>query len=363
MNIRSLMLVGLSLAPAAVLADVGPAKTIASGLMNPRGIAFAPNGALYVAEGGMGGPGPCIQSPPQPPGTLRCYGETGALTQILPEGGYKRILTGLPSLALPNGTAEGAPVDVAFLGTAATVTLGWAGDPAIRDSVLPPKARLLGNLLHVTPSGQYKVLADIAAHEALYNPYPNSAVDSNPYNTLVQPGRRITADAGANTLIETLANGQRRTFAVLQPVSGGRQPVPTSIAEGPDGKLYVGQLTGFPFWRGSASVLRMNSDGSNVETAVSGLTAVVDVTFDAGGAMYILEIASGQVAPFPPPAPGLGTSRLLRKCPGANPVELLGGLFFAAGVAIGPDSAAYITNRSTSATAGEVLRLPLTPCP
>ena len=363
MNIRSLMLIGLSLAPGAVMADVGPAKTIASGLMNPRGIAFAPNGALYVAEGGMGGPGPCIQSPPQPPGVLRCYGETGALTEILPEGGYKRILTGLPSLALANGTSEGGPSDVAFLGAAATLTMGWAGDPAVRDSVLPPKARLLGNILHVTPSGQYKVLADIAAHEAQFNPYPNSAVDSNPYNTLVQPGRRITADAGANTLIETLANGERRTFAVLQPVSGGRQPVPTSIAEGPDGKLYVGQLTGFPFWRGSASVLRMNSDGSNVETAVSGLTAVVDVAFDTGGAMYILEIASGQVAPFPPPAPGLGTSRLLRKCPGADPVELLAGLFFAAGVAIGPDNAAYITNRSTSPTTGEVLRLPLTPCP
>ena len=33
------------------------------------------NGALYVAEAGSGGPGPCIPSPvfPNPP---RCYGET-----------------------------------------------------------------------------------------------------------------------------------------------------------------------------------------------------------------------------------------------------------------------------------------------
>ena len=34
MNIRSLMLIGLSLAPAAGMADVGPAETVASGLMN-----------------------------------------------------------------------------------------------------------------------------------------------------------------------------------------------------------------------------------------------------------------------------------------------------------------------------------------
>jgi hypothetical protein len=356
-----LILLGLSLAPAALLADVGAAKTNASGLSNPRGIAFAPNGALYVAEGGKGGPGPCIQSPSQPTGTLRCYGETGALTRIKPEGGFERIVTGLPSLALPNGTAEGAPVDVSFLGTAATVTLGWAGNPADRTG-LGDKSALLGTLLHVTPSGQYKVIADIAAHEAEFNPY-GGTIDTNPYNTLVQPGRRIVADAGANTLIEVLANGARRTFAVLSAVSGGRQPVPTSVAEGPDGKLYVGQLTGFPFFQGTASVLRMNSDGSNIETAVSGLTAVVDVAFDAGGAMYILEIASGQVGAPPPVNPGLGASRLLRKCPGASPAVLLTGLFFAAGVAIGPDNAAYLTNRSTSPDSGEVLKLPLTPCP
>jgi hypothetical protein len=361
MNIRTLVLVGLSLAPTALMADVGAAKTIASGLMNPRGIAFAPNGALYVAEGGKGGPGPCIQSPSQPPGTLRCYGETGALTQILPEGGFKRIVTGLPSLALGNGTAEGAAVDVSFLGTAATVTMGWAGDPKDRAG-LGPKSALLGTLLHVTPSGQYKVIADVAAHEAEFNPY-GGAIDTNPYNTLVQPGRRIVADAGANALIEVLANGHRRTFAVMSAVSGGRQPVPTSVTEGPDGKLYVGLLTGFPFFQGTASVLKMNSDGSNIATAVSGLTAVVDVTFDAAGAMYILEIARGQVGAPPPLNPGLGASRLLRKCPGANPAVLLSGLFFAAGVAIGPDNAAYVTNFSTSPNAGEVLRLPLTPCP
>lgn len=41
---------------------------------------------------------------------------------------------------------------------------------------------------------------------------------------------------------------------------------------------------------------------------------------------------------------------------------LLDGLTFPSGVAIGADGAAYITNFGTSATGGEVLRLPLTPC-
>src|SRR5690242_9224177 len=37
--------------------------TIASGLDNPRGLAFGPDGGLYVAEAGKGGAGPCFPSP------------------------------------------------------------------------------------------------------------------------------------------------------------------------------------------------------------------------------------------------------------------------------------------------------------
>ena len=352
----SLML-GLSLAPMALSADVGSATTIASGLANPRGIGFAPNGELYVAEAGSGGPGPCIPSP-VPPNPLRCYGETGALTRIIPNVGFERVVTGLPSLILGNGTVEGGPVDVSFLGTAPAVVIGLGGNPATVRPALPPKGALLGTLLHATPSGAYKVVADIAGYEAAVNP-AGGTVDSNPYGVLAQPGRRIIADAGGNSIIEVLANGRVQTFAV--PGAPGAQTVPTSVAEGPDGAIYVGQLTGFPFFRGAASVLRISSDGGSVTTFASGFTAIVDIAFDAGGALYVLEVASGQVAPFPPPNPGLGIGRLKRQCPGASPVVLLDGLTFPGGVAIGPDGAAYVTNFGTSAS-GEVLRLPLTPC-
>jgi sugar lactone lactonase YvrE len=205
----------------------------------------------------------------------------------------------------------------------------------------------------------YKVVADVAAYEVASNP-GGGAIDSNPYGLLAQPGRHIVGDAGGNSIIEVLANGRTRTFAV--PGAPGAQTVPTSVAEGPDGAIYVGQLTGFPFFRGAASVLRISSDGGTISTFASGFTAIVDITFDAGGALYVLEVASGQVAPFPPPNPGLGSGRLKRQCPGAAPVVLLEGLTFPSGVAIGPDGAAYVTNFGASATAGEVLRLPVTPC-
>jgi len=349
-------------------ADVGDAVTIASGLANPRGLGFAPNGDLYVAESGTGGQGNCTFSPPNP-ANQRCYGETGAISRILPEGGFVRVVTGLPSLVLPDGTSEGGPVDVSFLGTAAIVSMSWGGNPALR-AALGPKGYMFGSLLQVTPGGTYKVLADVSAHEVAENPAGGN-VDSNPYSVLAQPGRRIVADAGANALIEVRPNGRTRTFSLIPflpavpPIPAPREPVPTSVTEGPDGALYVGELTSFPFWPGTASVMRVASDGSAVEAYVSGLTAVVDLAFDAGGALYVLEIARGQVGPFPPPPPpnpGLGIGRLLRKCPGGTPEVLLSGLTFAAGVAIGPDGAAYLTNFSTSSTAGEVLRLAVAPC-
>jgi hypothetical protein len=362
--VRWSLLAGLALAPAALLADVGGATTVASGLANPRGIAFAPNGELFVAEAGQGGPGPCINSPVAAPPIQRCYGESGAVTRIIPGVGFERVVTGLPSLMLTSGpsagTVEGGVADVAFLGAAPSATLGLGGDPAAVRALLPPKGSLLGSQLHATPSGQYKVVADVAAYEVANNP-GGGAIDSNPYGILQLPGRRIVADAGANAILEVLANGSVRTFAL--PGAPGVQTVPTSVAEGPDGAIYVGLLTGFPFFRGAASVLRVPSDGGSVTTFASGFTAIVDLTFDTGGAMYVLEVASGQVPPFPPPSPGLGAGRLKRQCPGGTPVVLLDGLTFPAGVAIGPDDAAYVTNRGTSPTNGEVLRLPLTPCP
>src|SRR5688572_7826801 len=53
-------------------------SVIATGLNNPRGLNFGADGALYVAEAGSGGAGPCG---PGPEGD-RCYGESGSVTRI-----------------------------------------------------------------------------------------------------------------------------------------------------------------------------------------------------------------------------------------------------------------------------------------
>src|SRR5438132_14309987 len=69
-----------------------PFTVLASGLDSPRGLAFGPEGALYVAEAGRGGTGPCLNSPE---GGQACYGASGAVTRIW-RGTQQRLATGLP---------------------------------------------------------------------------------------------------------------------------------------------------------------------------------------------------------------------------------------------------------------------------
>lgn len=68
-------LAALALAIAAAPAGAnGPTvEVIAQGLDNPRGIALAENGDLYVAEAGSGGSGTCRPSPDGQPVDV-CYG-------------------------------------------------------------------------------------------------------------------------------------------------------------------------------------------------------------------------------------------------------------------------------------------------
>ena len=73
------VIVGAAALAVPLAAAAAPPQPVMTGLDNPRGLAVGPEGALYVAEAGRGGPGACV---PQPdgPGT-RCYGATGAISR------------------------------------------------------------------------------------------------------------------------------------------------------------------------------------------------------------------------------------------------------------------------------------------
>jgi hypothetical protein len=331
---------------------------LATGLDNPRGLAFGPDGLLYVAEAGRGGTSTmCLPSPTGP--ELRCYGPTGSVTRISAPGVQQRVLTGLPSLAVADGSEAEGPHDIAFGFGNAWITVGSGGDPAL----LAPLAQaniLFGHLYRVSLSGEVTPLVDVAAYETASNP-DGGPLDSNLFALEVLSTRGVVTDAGGNALLEIDPQGTISTLAVfpdrLVPGPGGvdvpMQAVPTSIAEGPDGSLYVGELTGFPFPVDGARVYRVPAAGGTPEVVAVGFTNIIDIAIGPDGAAYVLEHdIDGLLQP--------GTiGRLTRIGPFGLRTELAPGLLDTPGkIAIGPDdNAVYVTTHSSTAGAGQVLRI------
>jgi hypothetical protein len=92
--------------------QISQIEVLASDLDSPRKLSFGPDGAVYVAEAGRGGTGASIPSPSQPDASL-FYGATGAITRIQ-NGNVERVVTGLPSVALPDGSDASGVNDIEF---------------------------------------------------------------------------------------------------------------------------------------------------------------------------------------------------------------------------------------------------------
>ncbi len=335
-------------------------QVVASGLNNPRGLAFADDGTLLIAEAGFGGNGLCV---PGPEGGEVCLGNSGSVTR-LQNGVQERFITGLPSLADPSGMAATGPHDVIAKGRNVDVLIGLGADPAAR-AQFGLAGACLGHLVRASWTGAYTCYEDISGFEASANP-DDGEFDSNPYSMdLIEPGKRVIADAGGNSLLVMFANGQVEELAVfpdtlvLAPPFLGLPPgammpmqaVPNAVAIGPDGAIYVGQLTGFPFPIGGASVFKV-VPGQDPQVFASGFTNIIDLTFDSAGNLYVLEIAANSLLS------GDVTGALIMVAPDGTQTELASaGLVAPGGVAIGPDGGIYVSNFGIFPGAGQVVRI------
>lgn len=334
-------------------------KVVASGLNNPRHIRWA-DGALYVAESGVGGTGPCITAGEG----VNCYGTSGSITRIK-KGGQARVVTGLPSIAGEGGVSATGPSDVSVRGRNFKVVIGLGADPAARAQL--PR---LGQKMATLSKGRFgrsglSVVADLGRYEAKKNP-DGKQIDTNPVALLSKGRRDVAVDAGGNSLLSVQRHRGIRTLATFPTVDVPAPPflglppgtlipmdaVPTAAAYGPDGALYVSQLTGFPFPVGGASIWRV-APGKAPTKYATGLTNVTDLAFGRDGSLYAVQIADAGLLGAP-----VGSVVRIPRGGGASHSTLVGQLNSPYGIAL-HDGSAYVTTCSTCAGGGEVLRVSL----
>lgn len=318
--------------------------TVMSNLDNPRGLAFGPEGALYVVESGRGGTGPCTILR----GLLRCYGATGAVTRLW-RGEQERVAVGLPSYADAGPTEVTGPHDIAFLGRGhAYVTVGFGADPVERAGFGAVGAQF-GTLIHISASGRWKIAADVSAHEPQENP-AGGPIDTNPYGVLAEPGSTVVADAGANALLRVKANGDISTIAAFPSrPERATDAVPTSVVRGSDGAYYVGELTGAPFIEGAARIYRV-VPGSDPEIFAEGFKTIIDLAWGADGSLYVLQHATGAMF-FG------GPGQIIRIAPDGSRSVVVEGLSRPTSLVVDSTGAFYVSNRGIEVLTGEVLRI------
>ena len=175
--------------------------------------------------------------------------------------------------------------------------------------------------------GVVSLWADLGAFEATVNP-DAPEINPNPFDVQALPGgRALVADAGANALLIVEPDGTIDWIATLpsQLVSTANiktlfgcpagppdicglppmipaQPVTPSVAIGPDGAYYIGELKGFPAPAGFSRVWRIEPDARQVHCSADpavtpectvvadGFTSIIDISFDRRGTMYVTEL-------------------------------------------------------------------------
>jgi hypothetical protein len=309
-----------------------PVEVAATGLINPRGLLFRPDGSLLVAEAGNGGNRlvDVGREKPQP------MGRSGQVTRFTPGWDRALMLRELPSIVTAVGEEVG-PSALAIIGDQTYLLLasgGWdVGDPTFNSGIF-----------RLTPEGRAERIFDFSAF-TLANPTRARLEDSRadvpagmPYGMTAADGKLYVTDGNQEQIVEVSTSGEARRVADY-PRSNRAL---TGVATGPDGALYVAEFA-------ASKVTRVDPRTGEITDAATKLRTPIGVTFDSTGQMYILEYSG----------------RVLRAAPvGQDQRDVIAeGLREPTAITFGPDGNLYASVNGHHAGRGEgqVVRLRLVP--
>lgn len=328
----------------------GPQESNTDGFTTPLfGLATAPNGDILVADGGAG--------------IANAEGAT--------------------EIPLP-GVTDIAPIG----GGSMWATTGAIGgeEGAITDT---------GQGLHRVSKGNIKLIANLFAFEEENDP-DGAGVDSNPFGVASLGGNAaLVTDAGGNDLLRVDKQGNIEVIAVfpdelvstanLQSLIGcpdsfipelaficdipemPAQAVPTTVAVGPDGYYYVGELKGFPAPAGESNIWRVSPDANGAVCGSSpyveklfdgGFTSIIDLVFCDDGKLYVAEL--DELSWFAVEVLGGGAGGKISAIDlGTLEVEVVAsGIPSLTGITFGKDGTLWATTNSLNPELAEVIEIP-----
>jgi hypothetical protein len=358
-------------AAAAVPDTAGPPafKVVASGLNQPRRVTLGPDGTLLVSEAGLNTVPAGCKDGSQP----QCVTPSGAIAEVTTGGKVTTLVKGLPSIngGKASGPGSAGPSGVAYVdGQLQFLVQDQDLNQKTGAESYGPAGQWLGTLLTAPGTGgQAKVEASLGSYEGAHNPdhgagaktFGEQPIDSDPFAVVSWDGGLAIADAAGNDVL-FYNNGTLSTLAVLpllpetipansmgkgQPphtIVAGGQPVPDSLAVGPNGDLYIGELGGGNDVK-VASVYQL-TPSDQLSLYRTGFTMIGDIAFDKQGRLLVLEMSTGGL-------PGLGGAgvppfgELIRVNADKSRTVLAGtGLLLPSGMTVAPDGTVYLTNLS-----------------
>ena len=335
--------------------NIATVSIIATGLNNPRGLEFGPDGNLYVAEGGLGGTnsteGLCTQVV-FPVGPYLGSPTGGGISKISPTYTRTIVTDQLPSSnanEIIGGDVEGVS-DIAFIGNTMYALLAGAGCshgvPSVPNGVIK-----------VNSDGSWTLIADISAylqtHPVLNPEEDDFEPDGTPYSMISLRGDLYVIEPNHGELIKVTTSGEITRVVDISATQG--HIVPTALAY--HGNFYVGNLNTFPIVEGSSNIYKITPSGQ-IKVWASGFTTVLGLAFDNKGRMYVLENTTGAGNLFPTP----NTGKITRVDPSGAKETIATGLSLPTGMTFGPDGNLYVSNVGFSPLAsggGQVLKVEL----